>query len=83
MLTICNRLTFKFDEINLLPKGKPVYFSKQKSLLICSKNPRETSNVCITIWKGFKTNFISLFPFCSLIFFNIKKPDKNDRLIIA
>ena len=50
LLTIGCRLIFMFDEIKVLPKGKPAFiFSKPGSLLICSKKPREESYECITI----------------------------------
>ena len=41
-LNIGRWLTFKFDEIKLIPKGKPVFiFSRPRSLLMCSKKPRD------------------------------------------
>ena len=50
LLTSGCRLIFKFDEMKLLPKGKPVFlYSKSKSLLMCSKKPRESSIACSTI----------------------------------
>ena len=50
LLTTGLQLIFKFVEIKLTPKGIPAFiFSKPKSLLICSKKPKESSKVCITI----------------------------------